>query len=86
MNKEYYRNYMRVWRKTHPLTPEQKKKDNCRSYLGVYVRRGKIKKLACEVCDDINSQSHHDDYNKPLSVRWFCVKHHLEYHKNRCGT
>lgn len=77
---------MRVWRKTHPLTPEQKKKDNCRSYLGVYVRRGKIKKLACEVCDDINSQSHHDDYNKPLSVRWFCVKHHLEYHKNRCGT
>lgn len=44
----------------------------------------------CEVCgisgkSDKNRHivhAHHDDYNKPLDVRWLCKNHHFEWHKD----
>ena len=69
----------RVWRKTHPLSPEQKKKDICRSYAGVYLRRGKIKKGSCLFCGDIKTQMHHPNYDEPLNIEWLCAKHHKQY-------
>jgi hypothetical protein len=37
--------------------------------------------LPCEVCGSTNKiQAHHDDYSKPLNVRWLCAKHHIELH------
>ena len=46
------------------------------------VRYGRLKRQPCEICGDSNSQAHHDDYNKPLAVRWLCQKHHSEWHTN----
>ena len=66
---------MREWRKKHPLNEEQRMKMNCRSYLQVYIKRGKVKKLPCRVCGEINSQAHHSDYSKPLEVEWYCRVH-----------
>lgn len=62
------------------FTDEQKKKDIARSYLGVYIRRGKVIKLPCQKCGDENSEAHHHDYDKPLEVEWLCRKHHMEKH------
>ena len=42
------------------------------------VRDGRLTKQPCEVCGSTKVQAHHDDYRKPLSVRWFCFKHHRE--------
>ena len=76
-----HREYMKKWRKTHPLTLEQKKRSNARSYLKVYLKRGKVKKKPCEICGALDVQAHHRDYSKPLDVRWLCKKHHLRIAK-----
>lgn len=44
------------------------------------VRRGDLLKQPCEVCGSDNSMAHHDDYAKPLEVRWLCQVHHKEWH------
>lgn len=72
--------YQREWRKNHPLSPEARRKDNCRSYAGVYLRRGKIKREPCKSCGSTESQMHHPDYAKPLLVEWMCRPCHLREH------
>lgn len=59
---------------------EQRKKDNARSYAGIYKRRGKLTPEPCEKCGSLNSEMHHDDYDKPLKVQWLCRPCHLEHH------
>jgi len=66
------------------LTPEQRLKANCRSYLNQYIIRGKIiKPQYCSIpgCLNTNLQAHHDNYSKPLDVKWLCLQHHIEYHQ-----
>lgn len=46
------------------------------------VKIGKLAKQSCEVCGKPFAYAHHDDYSKPLEVRWLCQKHHMEHHKN----
>lgn len=74
--------WMKNNRKKHSdLSPIQKLKANARSYVNVYIRRGKIVKLPCEFCGDTDVQAHHDDYSKPLEIRWLCLDCHIKYHK-----
>lgn len=45
------------------------------------IATGRMVRLACEECGAINTQAHHDDYSKPLEVRWLCHKHHRAWHR-----
>lgn len=54
------------------------------------VMRGRLTRpLTCESCGASGVfvdgrtaiQAHHDDYNKPMSVRWLCQPCHHEWHK-----
>src|SRR5581483_2908660 len=44
------------------------------------VKTGLLIRRPCEVCGCEKVQAHHDDYSKPLEVRWLCHKHHHEHH------
>jgi hypothetical protein len=44
------------------------------------IRRGDLTRKPCEVCGD-PAQAHHDDYSKPLVVRWLCTVHHGYEHR-----
>jgi hypothetical protein len=44
--------------------------------------RGKVLvRQPCEVCGALRVDAHHDDYLKPLAVRWLCPLHHRAWHK-----
>lgn len=58
----------------HALSDEQRRRANARSYANVYLRRGKIERLPCEICGSPDSEMVHEDYSKPLEVRWLCKK------------
>jgi hypothetical protein len=45
------------------------------------IKKGLLVKKPCEVCGAKRVEAHHDDYRKPLSVRWLCSTHHREHHR-----
>lgn len=46
------------------------------------IRSGKLFTEGCESCGaDDPTHAHHDDYNKPLNVRWLCPLCHSQWHK-----
>lgn len=63
-------------RRTKELNPE---KVRARGMAANARRDGRLVKKPCEICGSVESvESHHDDYSKPLEVRWLCKKHHDE--------
>lgn len=44
------------------------------------IKQGDLVRGKCEKCRSQFAEAHHDNYAKPLSVRWLCRRHHLEHH------
>lgn len=68
------------------LNPEQKLKANARSHAVTALRRGQLQRAPCEKCGAALAQMHHDDYSKPLQVRWLCVPCHRQWHRENDTT
>lgn len=45
------------------------------------IKEGHLQRAPCEVCGSEFSHAHHDDYFKPLLVRWLCAAHHKQWHE-----
>jgi hypothetical protein len=72
-NPEWYKEHQR---KQVAHFPE---KHRARVALNRAVMEGKVTKQPCH-CGNPKAEAHHDDYSKPLEVRWLCRKHHQEAH------
>lgn len=91
-NLDYYRDYdNRRFKENGSRSRPSKayRKDNPKKYwahtaLSNAVRDGKIvRPQSCDQCGE-NHRSihgHHDDYDKPLDVRWLCPPCHFAWHK-----
>ena len=74
---------MREWRRSHELSEADRKKDSVRSFVSVYLSRGKISRKPCQVCGELKVEALHMDYSKPLDVVWLCRLHHVQV---TCGV
>lgn len=55
-------------------------KINAKNLVKSMVIKGEIMKKSCEICGADKVDAHHDDYAKPLSIRWLCRRHHSAWH------
>ncbi|CAL9961168.1 endonuclease [Vibrio phage K24] len=60
---------------------KNKKKYQCHGIVAYAIKCGNLVRNHCEVCYSAKTHAHHDDYDKPLDVRWLCDKHHNEWHR-----
>lgn len=44
------------------------------------IRNGSLVRQPCEKCSSQKTHAHHDDYSKPLDIRWLCHRCHMEAH------
>ena len=52
------------------------------------IRDGRLfKPNKCSLCENAEKiHGHHDDYSKPLDVRWLCVACHKQFHRDLEAT
>ena len=58
----------------------QRATQRVRNHVTKALWRGTLIPKPCEVCGSSKVVAHHDDYSEPLSIRWFCRRHHHDHH------
>lgn len=66
---------LQKYRKKYP------NKYRARRMVANAIKSKKLFKEPCEMCGKAETvHAHHDDYLKPLNVRWLCATHHHQWH------
>lgn len=94
----YHTPKMKRWSKAYRRSPEvmaaareraarmrnnHPERHAARNAVNNAIRDGRLVRMPCEVCGREDSQAHHDDYAKPLEVRWLCRPHHEDVHRGK---
>lgn len=84
------RSGLRYGKDNHFYRDGERADDHAQTMVEVAIKQGVMeRKSVCEECGSSGRfkngrnqvQAHHDDYNKPLDVRWLCQKCHHKWHK-----
>jgi len=68
--------YLKEYREKYP------NKYKAHNLVNNSIRDKKLFSEPCEVCNSDKVVAHHDDYLKPLNVRWLCQAHHKQWHRD----
>jgi len=60
---------------------EDKRRIKCHNAVTRAVKAGKLERQPCCVCGSVKSMAHHESYDRPLDVVWYCQPHHKARHK-----
>ena len=76
--KEAHRRGIKAYQERYPM------RHAAHVITGNAIRDGKLIRTSnCSVCGSTEKiEGHHDDYTKPLDVRWLCEKCHKEWHRH----
>lgn len=67
--------YPKQWREKNP------EKYRAHTKVNNELRAGNLTKKPCDVCGSTDRvHAHHDDYSRPLDIRWLCATHHRQHH------
>jgi ribosomal protein S27AE len=56
-------------------------KEKARNAVRHAIDHGRLTRQPCEICGAATVEAHHDDYARPLDVRWLCRRHHGHAHR-----
>ena len=69
--------------KTKEYREKYPNKYKATSMINSAIKTGKLFKESCSECgSDDMVHAHHDDYLKPLNIRWLCAAHHAQWHRD----
>lgn len=74
------------YNRQYKAIPENRVKIRAREAVQNALRYGKMARQPCEVCGAEKTHGHHDDYSKPLDVRWLCHSCHAAEHQGRSAA
>jgi len=77
----YEKNKERILKRMRKDYQSNKHKHSARQKVRTALYNGILIRMPCEECGTSKDiHAHHEDYSKPLEVRWLCRKHHFMLH------
>lgn len=68
-------------RRNTAITRSDPRKYAAHKAVTIAVRQGRLQRQPCEECGSTRRvHAHHDNYSRPLDVRWLCSTHHKRHH------
>ena len=81
---EYTKNHPEVRDKSRKnYYKNNKHKADARGKAWKAKKEGFLTQTPCGICGAIKTEAHHEDYNKPFDVYWYCRRCHAELHRKR---